>query len=505
MLDNDHFMKFFGNFYEINKNGKIKDIKSNRYYDDETIYRKYRDIRETGMLPIDFSKEEVIQMLDLIRQEWKKENPEAQKIDLYSYLKQDLHKNTNFIIDESFSEIKFKADGQQYYSNSNFDELLNSYKARWESDPVLSAFKIGSIEANLKKIAIECNNMTQNMISKNIAYEEKYVKHIDKFLKCYYDFFQIEEDYDVFRTLILHWMWQVKRKMTNQKVVWHIWINFFGPTGVGKSYFLKKFCAPFKNYYIETKISTMFEETKEVAKFTNKYIINFEELAVNRDKLLGDDQSSLSKDEISSLKAMITGEKRDTRIYGTQRQATNDLLASYMSSANDHLYNTIFDETSMRRYIDFTCKREVAATEEEQKELNKFLDHNEMLWKAIDESKEKGYWDPKSDVGKKITKIQSNYYPTRSNLIQFKKFYTFQYNATVQPLEVYNIYSTFCKNAGAKPKTLMNFNSEVAKRWPELIGKDGLPHFTATLTGDNTADMLEKFNNKKEDVDSFLK
>lgn len=499
MLDNDHFMKFFGTFIEINKNGKFKDIKSNRFYDAEEIFKKYRAVREAGMLPTDFTREEVEEMLDLIMKEWQKEHPVVKQIDLYSYLKNDIYNNPNFQVDSSFTEIKFKANGQNFYSNSNIDELMNEYKARWESDPVLSEFKIGSIEANIKKIAIECNNMTQNKIASDIAYDPKYVEHIDKFLRTYYNFFKISEDYEIFKTLMLHWMWQVKRKMTNQKVVWHIWINFFGPTGVGKSFFLKKFCQVFQNYYIETKISSIFDDTREIEKFTHKYIINFEELAVNRDKLLGDDQSSLTRDEISTLKAMITGEKRDTRIYGTQRQATNDLLASFMSSANDHLYNTIFDETSMRRYIDFTCKRDVAGTAEEQAELNKYLDKNIYLWKAIDESRENGYWDPKSEVGMKIAEIQSNYYPTRSNLIQFKKFYQFTFNPAVQPLEVYSIYSTFCKNAGAKPKTLMNFNAEVARRWPKLIGRDGLPHFTATLIGDSTTTILDGFLNKKVD------
>lgn len=490
-------IKFIQNGFIVNEKGKIKSQKNNRYYTPSEVLGLYRKSVEAFGDSTDMTVEDFTKVIESLKP---KDNIPC--INLHDYLLNDIFKNQNFLIDPTFSEIKFRANGCQYYSNSNFDELLTHYRSIAETDEVLSQYKIGTIESMLKKIAMEANSNKMNSISKSIAYDPNCEKYIDPFLKCYDEFLEIEEDYDIFKTITMHFMWQVKRKITNKPVVWHIWPNFFGPTGIGKSFFLKRFCSPFENYYIETKISSFFDDTKEIGKFTNKFIVNFEELSVNREKIVAG-EAALSKDEISTLKAMITGEKRDTRIYGTQRQSTNVLTASYISSANEHLYDVFFDETSMRRYFDFTCKRSKPATEEEQKKLNKFLDHNELLWKAVDENRDKGYWDPSSEIGKKIAKIQSEYYPTKSNIIYFNRFYKFTYDANVKPTEIYTTYSAWCKNSGCKPKSLVNFNSEIKRRWPKLIGKDDLPHFKAELRDDNTIKMDDNGKIKVSSVDNI--
>lgn len=489
----ENAINFIKKNYFVNSNGKIKSVKNNRYFTLPQVFAQYSDLQDT----IGNRTELELSDFEELLKDIKGEAEEAPRIDLYSYLKNDLFNHPNFRIDTTFSEIQFKANGKNYYSNSNFDELLNDYRSRAETDQILMQYRIGTIEATIKKIATECNNISQNLIADKISFEEKYVQYTDKFLRAFYDYFKIKEDFEIFKMLMMHWMWQVKRKITNREVVWHIWLNILGPTGTGKTYFVRKLCNVFDNYYIESQMRVIFDDTREIGKFTSKYIINFDELAVNKEKFVGG-EATLTKDEIATLKSFVTGEKKDTRIYGTQRQATNTLTTSIISTANEHLYDVFYDDTSMRRYFEFTSERKKQGTEEEKKTLNDFLDHSVYLWKAVDENREQGYWDQKSETSKKITEIQQSYYPTKSTILYFNKFYEFKKDMSSKSSETYNTYSTWCKNSGFKAKSLLNFNQEIAKRWPNLIGQDHLPHFSVKLRDDDISEIVESYTAKPE-------
>jgi hypothetical protein len=185
---------------------------------------------------------------------------------------------------------------------------------------------------------------------------------------------------------------------------------------------------------------------------------------------------TLSTDDIKTLKSILTGNKLDTRIYGTQEQMKRTITFSCISSANEHLYDVIFDPETMRRYFEFNCMRSEIGNTEELNSLNEVLDRSVEFWRAIDETREEGYWNPNSDIGKEIWEVQKTYYPTKSTLIEMSKYYKFKFEGMLSTSESYKTYSEWCKQAGMKPKSIMNFNSEIAKRWPNLIGSDGHPH-----------------------------
>ena len=188
---------------------------------------------------------------------------------------------------------------------------------------------------------------------------------------------------------------------------------------------------------------------------------------------------ALSPDEQSTLKSMLTGEKMDNRVYGTQNQARRRITFSCISSSNTHLYDVIFDETSMRRFFDFNCSSMIK-TEEDYADFNIWLNESDKFWMGINENLENGYWNPHNEIGKEILAIQTKYYPTRSTITYWNEYYEFKPTEDKTDGDVqarYSEYVSWCKLSGYKSKTLIGFINEIKKRFPELISKHGYPCF----------------------------
>lgn len=293
--------------------------------------------------------------------------------------------------------------------------------------------------------------------------------------------------------------------MINKEVVWHIWINLYGSTGLGKSYMIKKICEPLKDFTSTTTIGKLFDDTREIKRLTEQYILNFDELAVNSE---GQFEGGLSADQKSLLKSMLTGEYLDTRVYGTQQQSRRRITFSCISSANEHLYDVIFDETSMRRFFDFNCTGEKP---ENYDEINKWLDNSIWFWKSIDENKIGGYWDLHSNLGKEIENIQKSYYPSKTT-VNYWIVNNHISNGDKTPSEIYPEYNSWCKECGYKPKSLNGFIDELKHRLPQCIDKTGILKIGYDLSMTTTLNkstayptFLNKLNVDNEDnEDNFF-
>lgn len=471
----DRFVKFFENKYIVNDKGRIRDGKKNRFYEVADVYHHYEAMCDSfGDDPL--SKDEVKEIVARLVKE--KAAPDAQQIELMPYLVKLLKESGRFQINRSFTEIRSMRPGSDSPLNSDINDIKHFLLAKAASDPILGSFTTGNIEHTLYDMARQAKENSFAKLAKDLEYDEDCLPFLDTYLHKIHEHFQISESYEIFKMMMCHWAWQVKRRMRMKKVVWHIWLNFFGPTGTGKSWFIDKLASKFEEFYTESaKISALFDETREIKKMTEKYIIYFDELAVNNTQAVAGVEA-LSTDDIKTLKSILTGNKLDTRIYGTQEQMKRTITFSCISSANDHLYDVIFDPETMRRYFEFNCKRTEVGTPDEQKSLNEILDKSVDFWKAIDENREEGYWNPNSDLGRQVWEIQKTYYPTKSTLIEMSKYYNFKYDDSYTTADCYKTYADWCKQAGMKPKSIMNFNSEVAKRWPDLVGSDGHPHIS---------------------------
>jgi hypothetical protein len=192
-------------------------------------------------------------------------------------------------------------------------------------------------------------------------------------------------------------------------------------------------------------------------------------LSINSENISSD---ALTDDQNNTLKSMLTKDELDVRIYSTQKQAKLKITFSPISTSNKHMYDIIYDPTSMRRYFEFTCTG--------QKPTDSFNAVNTLLknealswWKSIDENLERGYWFPNSTIGELISKYQANYYPTGTTTCKWIKY------CKVRPgkkslSDAYSAYKFWCSRAGfTKLRNYDKFIEDIKHTIPDACNTDG--------------------------------
>lgn len=308
-----------------------------------------------------------------------------------------------------------------------------------------------------------------------IKYNPKHASAADRWLQKLYDFFKPEEPFEIFSVLFKHWAWQVKRKMKGLEVVHHIWLNFCGAGGIGKTTALKKLCSPLEDVTSTTTIAKVFEDTKEMRRLTENYVLIFDELAINVEGEFT--EGKLPPDKNNTLKSMLTGELLDARLYNTQDIAKKRITFSCISSANTHLYDVIYDAETMRRFFEFKC---TATPVKDYSDINVVLNNSKYFWQGIDENLERGYFDPSSELGQQITAIQNSYYPTKSSVYEWITD-TKAKAGSGGAARAYKAYKQFCLNCGFKSKAMPNFISDIKHALPDSVsGNSVLIDFNLT-------------------------
>ena len=301
---------------------------------------------------------------------------------------------------------------------------------------------------------------------KLIKYSPDYDAQARQWLKSVYDLLMPEQSFDIFITLMMHWAWQVKRKMLNLEVHNHIWPNFYGATGLGKTTLIRKMTKPLEDFTSTTNIGKLFDDTREIKRLTENFILNMDELGINCES---EESGKISSDQKAILKSLLTGEKIDARTYGTQNQSKRNITFSCISSANQHLYDVVYDETSMRRFFEFVC---TGTRPNDYTEINKYLDNSVAFWRGIDDSRDTGYWNPFSEIGQQITAIQQSYYPTKTTT----KMWIDAVHVSVgrNNLECsYRAYVSWCHDTGNKCKNQQNFATDIRHLLPQAVNNAG--------------------------------
>ena len=389
----------------------------------------------------------------------------------------------------------------------NYDAIKNELIV-WREEKC-QKYSISALQAQLQLFVNMVKEQAAMHIYNKIAYDPSCIDEGNDCLSELYQVWKIKERYEIFETLMKHWMWQVKRKLLDRDVKWHIWINFSGGTGIGKSETVRAMCEDiFEDFYNETSISKLFDETREVQRLSTKYIINMDELAVNAAGL--EDDGRIKADQKATLKSILTGKKFDARVYCTQQQTTNRITFSCISSSNNHLYDVVYDETSMRRFFEFNCGLDKGSQSLFKHMNEKIFTKFVALWKSVDENRDNGYWDPYSEVGDEIDRIQKQYYPTKTTVVQWMK----EMNVKVtlkktdkKAADWYKQYAEWCKYCGfSKIKSKISFLEELSHRAgntelrPVYLETSLLPSSSNT----KTASISENTVSKLADIVSGL-
>lgn len=459
-MDEKTFETFFEKRYQFSKKGVLQDSRS-RSTNSLTVFTKYvawlgEAEREDNVTKADVDK--------WIEKHTPKEPEEEEQIPPKEFIEKWLKDHSNeWYISPAWKEIKYTGMGVATYKD------LDNLRVAIMTDIYNGAgrYQADAIKSTLQNMAMKGYQTGLAFVVNKLKYEEKYVEVGERWLKAIYEYFKPTESFEIFTTLMKHWAWQVKRKMNDRPVKNHIWINFYGAAGLGKTTALNKISAPITDFTSTTSISKLFDDTREIKRLTENFILIFDEMAVNVESEASGGR--LTPDQKSTLKSIVTGDRIDARIYTTQDQAKRKITFSCISSANEHLYDVIYDETTMRRFFDFNC---TGTRPKSFDEINKYLDNSIYFWKSIDEDSEDGYFDPDNEVGRQITQIQKMYYPTKTTT----KMWADAVNLRIGKTKIesaFRFYSNWCKETGNKGKALQYFARDVQHILPDCTGPNG--------------------------------
>lgn len=491
----DEFITFFNTNFTFNKpyrekEYKIKPIGSNKYVSPLEVFTRYSSVLNSMGKTVDVSIDEVVQYTKEHTPIDQQEERKPCRTWIYEWL--EAHKD-NWTFNTGWTSITY------VYNGIPRNKTLEDLKAALMEDvyQYQLAYKTEEVKTTLDCIARDKSSMAAAAIFEKIAYDATMVDPCDRFLHGLYDFLKPEESYEIWKTLMMHWGWELKRRMLGLEVVWHIWINLFGSTGLGKTTLLKKLCSPMADYTTVTNISMLFDSTREIAKLSEYYVLIFDELAVNVE---GEPGGNLTEDNKSTLKSILTADYLDVRVYGTQRQSKQKITFVPISSANNHLYDIIFDPTSMRRFFEFHCTAERPKSFDE---INKYLEHSDVFWKGINENLDRGYWDPNSEVGKEISRIQASYYPTRTTTSMWiDACHVIAGNTS--GMNAYKAYCNWCRETGNKQKTMQNFIKDIAHMLPDAMDESGKAHLHWLDEEENLTIYRQSSAHIADDIDILM-
>lgn len=355
---------------------------------------------------------------------------------------------------------------------SDLSELMQAIRAEAIKNGLGKVAKYDDIKCLVKDLAMRQAAERIEAIARQIHYDPDCVDTALKAIDTLHDLWKVRQSKEVMRAALMHVMWQVKRKLLGRKTSWQLWLNFFGGSGIGKTQFLEDLGKPFGDFYSLTSISKLLDDERQMLKLTNCYLLNIDELSVNnRETQYADKETTLGRDQQATLKALLTQTKIQARILGGQSQTTRRMTFTCVSSANEHLYDIIYDEKTMRRYYELEC----TASKIDFARMDKLKMHILEIWKGIDDSLEEGYLNPESPVWGEVEAEQLRYYPTNTST---GKWVNDQRIVACEPeqrddlQEMYDDYKSYCKERGHLSKSYSKWLVDVKHLVPGSVHAD---------------------------------
>lgn len=480
MCMNTAFETWFDGNYSVSKNGVVRD-RGNRKTTAEKISASWSGM-QSSIVGWEFvSASEVQQRIsDKVMtansaegDEEKEHMPPRQWImEKLSQAKQaDGVDTAGYWFSDDFKEVRHKVNGGTMAAS--LDDVYHWLVEMNATERM--GIDCGVIRSTLFNIAKEIQTGTVGEIKESITYDPDKVQHLDDFLVFFKKEFGIKQKQEIVNTIMKHWMWMAKRRLLGLSVVDHVMVNLYGGTDLGKTKFEENFTSPFRNYVVpQMTFAKLIDSTREVKKLTENFILLFEELAIN---VADEGHVTFSKDNLNTVKSVLTGERVQTRVMGTQNQQTSRVSFVCIGSSNTHLYDTpLFDETTMRRYFEFDCERG-KRVQADYDETDKWMATACDIWKGIDESREKGYLKC-SPVFEEIRAIQAAYYPTKSTTYDWIHWKVEGPGGTERTRRVgeqaYKLYNKWCRDTGRKPRNMPNWVKDIQHIAPDLVSAEGI-------------------------------
>jgi hypothetical protein len=284
-------------------------------------------------------------------------------------------------------------------------------------------------------------------------------------------------------TVFKHFLWGLKRHIYGLPVKSELWLAIYGGQNIGKNYFVENVLAPpLRGHVIDTELSSISDIGREIGKFQNRFLINFDELAK------GSGQSDDSSDRMSSagvaqLKAILTRKELTIRQMGGQNQMTLPKNFSCMSTANVHIYDVIDDPTGMRRFFEISLDHpdNTWFNREDILFLEKVC---KGIYRGIDENNTEGYLLPNTATWEKVREIQGTY-KARSSIDHWLEDGSYELDSGeefVSCSDLYEDYKDVCKDSGLKAFSKINFIKRLERSF-EITKPKNKKHIRAEMRG----------------------
>lgn len=377
-------------------------------------------------------------------------------------------------------DIGIEGRGDRYYKKSmgvemglSSDGVLTMLKGDlWEFNrflPSAKRLKEGDITNKFLQMLLSKGHAVQTELIRSMIHSTRCTDITTQWLTELHAVMVIREPLKVWLMVMKHMMWLVKRHLYGKKVKNDIWVQIMGVLQAsGKTYTARE-CIfhPLKDVYMETELSKIEDIDREVEKFTQYLVVNFDEIALGNS---GDPQYKIGKKMLNNLKSILTRDEIITRTYHTQRQEKRTKTFTAFSTANTHLYDVIYDETGMRRFFEFNTDTKVMFDNARVAELKARATD---AWVGIDENLDDGYWVKDSEEGRFITNAQESYFPTYSTVKMWAESAKVQ-AGTLCLDDAYSEYREYCRDTGNSfICSQQSFVCDMRKLYKSLIDNNG--------------------------------
>lgn len=168
-----------------------------------------------------------------------------------------------------------------------------------------------------------------------------------------------------------HFIWQVKRKLDNLPVDYHMMPVFVGESGAGKSIAIKKLLDPISPLWSLTATKTVTDPRS--FQFFSKNLVGFI-----------DEMDIIEFKDIEPFKRHLSADLISERILGTNSHAAVENRCTFIAASNKSVKELVHDETSARRLYEIQVLPKDALTA--HWELLNQLNFTK-IWHAVDHKK----------------------------------------------------------------------------------------------------------------------
>lgn len=171
--------------------------------------------------------------------------------------------------------------------------------------------------------------------------------------------------------VLAHFIWQIKRRLADKDIVYHIMPIVVGAQGGGKSSAIRSLFKPLANLILDFTLTEVTDPRFFFA-LNQNYVAFLDEMA------------GAKKTEVENLKKQITASYNDVRKLNTNVVTKIKQNASFIGSSNKPVNEIIFDPTGARRFY------EIKALDLLDWDAINSIDYL-ALFRGINENRDRGY------------------------------------------------------------------------------------------------------------------